>query len=69
MEDFPNVLIFLTSLTNRTSSISKDDEMMSQKKSDGIVNVVWDCGTMADYRAGFNGAYDLRVISNPQNFL
>ena len=28
---------------------------------DGIVQVIWDCGTKADYRAGFDGAHDLRV--------
>ena len=27
----------------------------------GLVNVVWDSGVKADYRAGHEGAYDLRV--------
>ncbi len=50
---------WLDVLSDRKRSISEWDE--SQKKSDGLVKVVWDCGTIADYRAGFNGACDLRV--------
>jgi len=32
-----------------------------KKKKSGLVKVVWDCGTRADYRAGFEGCYDLLV--------
>lgn len=31
-------------------------------KKTGLVVVVWDCGAVGDYRAGFDGAFDLLVI-------
>jgi len=34
--------------------------LLSQRMS-GLVNAVWDCGIQADYRAGFQGFYDLLV--------
>lgn len=27
-----------------------------------IINVMWDIGTFAEYRVGYNSAFDLRVI-------
>ena len=32
----------------------------------GLVCVVWDSGTKCNYRAGHNGADDLRVLDNAQ---
>ena len=33
-----------------------------------VIHVAWDCGTKGDYRAGLNGAYDLRVSGCQCNF-
>jgi len=46
----------LSDLFSQKMSLSDDN-----KKRSGIVKVVWDCGIQADYRAGFEGHYDLLV--------
>lgn len=44
----------------------KDDKLsllkkLGKEKLSQVVLVVWDCGTAGYYRAGHEGAYDLRV--------
>ena len=38
-------------------------ELLGKRKQTtfGLVHVIWDSGIKADYRAGFKGAFDLRV--------
>jgi E3 ubiquitin-protein ligase mind-bomb len=36
----------------------------SSKNPSGTVTVVWDSGARGNYRAGFKGKYDLRIIDN-----
>ena len=46
----------LSSITRKFSGSELSDDRRAE-----VVNVVWDCGFKGDYRAGLNGAYDLRV--------
>lgn len=46
-----------TVIETKLPQLKTDNENEKPK----IVNVVWDTGTMAEYRVGFNSAFDLRV--------